>query len=129
MGGQKPVVATSPPVVRFVLAFNPNLTDPKATCIEVGEFSIQGEKFRAFNWWLDYRALKLDPLTEGIFRMWPDSMRHLVTQWQSFKARPIPEHLKHEEDPDNIVDYLSQTLARSSIFIARVEYGEVVRET
>lgn len=122
MGRTKPVAAT-PKVVRFVLAFNPNLTDPRATCIEVGEFSIKGEKFRAFNWWLDYRALGLDPLTEGIFRMWPESMRHLVDQWPAFRDRPLPDHLKFG-DPENIEDYLTHTLARSSIFIARVEYGE-----
>lgn len=123
MGRTKPV-ATPPKVVRFVLAFNPDLTDPKATCLEVGEFTIKGEKFRSFNWWLDFRALGLDPLTEGIFHMWPESMRHLVGQWPAFRDRPMPAHLK-AHDPDNIEDYLVQTLARSSIFVARVEDGEV----
>jgi hypothetical protein len=120
---RKPV-PTPPKVVRFVLAFNPNLTDPKATCLEVGEFSISGEKFKAFNWWLDFRALGLDPLTEGIFHIWPESMRHLVAQWPAFRNRPIPDHLK-THDPDNIEDYIIDTLERSSIFVARVEYGEI----
>ncbi len=116
-------VSKPDPITRFILAFNPNPTDPSATCIEVGVFTIKGEEFRSFNWWVDYRALHLDPLTESIFHMWPESMKHLVAQWPAFRDRPIPEHLK-VNDPDNIVDYLVQTLTRASIFIVRVEYDE-----
>jgi len=119
----KKVVVAKPTVTRFILGFCPDLTDPNATCIEMGMFSIKGEEFRSFVWWVDYRGLGLDPLTEGIFRMWPDSMRHLVSQWQSFKARPIPGHLKIG-DPENIEEYLVTTLSRSSISIMRVEYEE-----
>lgn len=110
--------------MRFVLAFCPDLTDPHATCIEVGLFTIKGEKFQGFTWWVDYRALKLDPMTESIFHIWPESMRNLVAQWPSFRDRPLPKHLQRDE-PDNIEDYIVRTLARSSIFVARVEQGEV----
>lgn len=127
MSGRKPPVVVKDRVTRFVLAFCPDLTDPQARSLEVGEFSIKGEKFRAFNWWLDFRALGLDPLTESIFHMWPESMRHLVSQWPAFRARPLPAHLKLG-DPETIEEYLTHTLARSSIFIARVEYGEVPGE-
>lgn len=111
-------------MTRFILAFNSDLTDPKATCIEVGDFTLRGEKFRSFNWWVDFRALGLDPLTQGIFHLWPESVRHLVGQWPSFRDRQVPAYLK-ERDPDNIEDYLVQTLARSSIFVIRVEKEEV----
>lgn len=117
-----PMLFRRPPVpkTRFVFGYCPNLTDPNATLIEVGVLHLEGERFAGFHWRVDYNDMGLDPMVLGIFRIWPDSMQNLVEQWPAFRDRNVPPHIK-QTDPDNILDYIVETLARSSFPVLRVE--------
>ena len=110
----RPVETTT----HFILGFQPDRVD--ATIVDAGVLTIRGERFVSFNWSVDYRAMDFGPLVEEIFRTWPHSMRNLVAQWPSYRDRDVPDHLRCD-DPDNIVDFISVTLSKSSLFVVRVE--------
>lgn len=109
------------PLTRFILGFQPER--PDATIMEAAVLTVRGEEFASFTWSVDYRAMNFGPLVEEIFRAWPNSMRHLIAQWPSYRDRGVPTHLQTDEDPDNIEDFIRHTLARSSLFVVRVEQG------
>lgn len=112
---RRPVETTT----HFILGFQPDRLN--ATIVEAGVLTIRGERFVSFNWSVDYRAMDFGPLVEEIFRTWPHSMRNLVLQWPSYRDRDVPDHLRCADDPDNIVDFISVTLSKSSLFVVRVE--------
>lgn len=106
-------------LTRFILGFQPEYHD--ATVMEAGVLTIRGEDFVSFTWSVDYRAMGFGPLVEEIFRAWPNSMRNLVSQWPAYRDRDIPRHLHTEDDPDNIEDFICHTLAKSSLFVVRID--------
>jgi len=95
---------------RFVLAFQPDIADPSPTCIEVGQLRVIDDEYRGFVWWIDPESMNLDPVTMEIFRVWPVCLRNLVAQWPAF-----------EGEYDDIGAFIQTTLARSTLFVARVD--------
>lgn len=110
------------PIHRLILGFCTDLTDPNGITLEVGVVQLKGNDFESFLWTVDYTTLDLNPLIEQIFAMWPQAMRRLVQQWPAFRDSPS---FRDGYDPDTLVEFIRHNLSRSSIFVLRVEEGEV----
>ena len=107
-------------MIRLIIGFTHDLTDPTSETLKVGVISLRENRFVSFEWTVDPAPLMTDPFTSEILRTWPEMIFLMATEgWEECKGYKWDG--RGTPPPATLAEYIRQNLRHSNLHVLSTE--------